>query len=131
MRKLLILMLALAAGCNDLTDPLPDITGTFDYTSFSSDFVSLNRQGTITIIDSDPRTARFDGTYSYTVGAGAPQTGNLIGAFITTDRIWFRFLNSPVVFHETDLGVVFSTGEIYFLSTTYEPSGALFTLRRR
>ena len=131
MRKLLILLFALAAGCNDLTDPLPDITGTFDYASFSSDFVSLNRQGTITIVDSDPRTARFDGTYSYTVGAGAPVTGNLIGAFITPDRIWFRFLNSPVVFHETDLGVVFSTGEIYFLSTTYEPSGALFTLRRR
>ena len=131
MRKLLILLSAFAAGCNDLTDPLPDITGTFDYTSFSSDFVSLNRQGTITIVDSDPRTARFDGTYSYSVGAAAPVTGNLMGAFITPDRIWFRFLDSPVVFHETDLGVLFSTGEIYFLSTTYEPSGAIFTLRRR
>ena len=131
MRKLLILSFAFAAGCNDLTDPLPDITGTFDYTSFSSDFVSLNRQGTITIVDSDPRTARFDGTYSYTVGGGAPVTGNLIGAFTTRDRIWFRFLDSPVVFHEADLGFVFSTGEIYFLSTTYEPSGATFTLRRR
>jgi len=131
MRKWLILLFAFAAGCNDLTAPLPDISGNFDYSAFSPDYVSLNRRGTITIVDDNLLTARFDGTYSYSVGSAAPVTGRLIGAFVTPDRIWFRFLDSPVVFHETDLGVVFSTGEIYFLGASYEPSGAVFTLRRR
>jgi hypothetical protein len=131
MRKWLILSSVLAAGCNDLTDPLPSIAGSYDYTSFSSEFISLNRRGSITIVDTDRRTARFDGTYQFSVGTAAPVTGNLIGAFVTPDHIWFKFLDHPTVFHETDLGVVFSTGEIFFQGATYEPSGATFSLRRR
>ncbi|MEX2284767.1 MAG: hypothetical protein WEE89_19920 [Gemmatimonadota bacterium] len=129
-RSILILALALA-GCNDLTEPLPNLAGSFDYVSFSSEFVSLNRRGTLTIVDSDRRTARFEGNYEYTVGNAAPFRGQLIGAFVTPDRIWFRFLDERAVFHEADLGLLLGNGDIYFLGATYEPSGATFSLRRR
>ncbi len=131
MKRLLIVLLALAmTSCNDLTAPLPAIEGTFDYASFSSD-VSLNRRGSLNIVDTNRRTARFEGTFQYVTGSAAPKTGRLIGAFMAPNRIWFRFLDERAVFHEADLGGLFGTGVIFFLGTSYEPSGASFTLRRR
>jgi hypothetical protein len=131
MRRLVLPLLAIACvACNDLTEPLPAIQGTYDYVAVSSSFTSLNRRGTITIVDSNPRTASFDGTFSYVDPSGSV-TGRLIGAFVTPNHVWFRFLDERFLFHEADLSVLIGTGELYQQGITYEPVGATFTLRRR
>jgi hypothetical protein len=90
----------LFSGCNDLTDLLPGIAGTYTYQSRSSDFVSLTRNGVVTIDDFDRRTASFTGTFDFTDDAGRHVTGSLLGAFVTRDHVYFRFLNSRFEFHE-------------------------------
>ena len=72
-QKVLIVCAAAAlvlGSCNDLTDPLPSIAGTYTYQSRSSDFVRLNRNGTITIDDFNRRSANFTGTFDFTNNAG-------------------------------------------------------------
>ena len=128
------LIAALAAAqltaCNDLTAALPNIEGTYEYAT-ASPAPRLNRRGSISITDSDPRTARFDGSYEYIDGTGRRLNGQLVGAFVQTERIWFRLLDEPQVFHEGDLVFGFGNGEIFFQGLTYETTGATFSLRLR
>ena len=117
----------ITSGCNDLTEPLPAIAGTYRYASTSSTFPSLTRRGTITIVDADRRTARFDGEFEITAG-GDLIRGRLSGAFMSADRIWFRFLNEKFEYHEAQLGFGSGHGEIFFQGLTYTPTGATFSL---
>jgi hypothetical protein len=121
----------LLGSCNDLTDPLPGIAGTYTYQSRSSDFVRLNRNGVITIDDFDRRTAAFSGTFDFVNDAGEHVTGGLLGSFVTRDHIYFRFLTSHFEFHEGDYALGRANGEIFFQGITYESSGSTFSLIRR
>ncbi len=123
--------IALSYGCNDLTDPLPSIAGTYTYQSRSGDFSSLNRNGTITIDDFDRRTARFTGTFDFVNDAGVHATGGLLGAFVTRDHIYFRFLNSQFEYHEANYLLGRASGEIFVQGIVYESTGSTFTLTRR
>lgn len=129
----LLLFVAAASACNDLTEPLPRVQGTYDYAATSTQFPSLNRRGTLSILDLDRRTARFEGTFQYVTANGQSVSGQLIGAFTSQNRIWFRFLHEQQVFHEasfdSDLGS--GSGEVFFLGLIYEPISATFTLRLR
>jgi hypothetical protein len=134
MRRLLLVSIVLAAaGCKDLTEPLPAVEGRYDYSVVGPASLGLNRQGTIEILDANRRTASFEGTFDYTNTSGRV-TGKLVGAFVTPNRVWFHFfhfLNEPGVYHEGDLGGITGFGDVYFKSLTYEPSGASYALRRR
>src|SRR5687767_13980317 len=89
--RLLALFVALfLVACNDLTAPLPSIAGTYQYSAVNSAIPAHNRQGVIRIEDEDRRTARFDGTYSYSLADGSVVSGRLTGAFVAPTRIWFR-----------------------------------------
>jgi len=121
----------LLGSCNDLTDPLPGISGTYTYQSRSSDFVRLNRNGVITIDDFNRRTAAFTGTFDFVNDAGEHVTGGLLGSFVTRDHIYFRFLNSHFEFHEGSYALGRANGEIFFQGITYESSGSTFSLIRR
>jgi hypothetical protein len=120
-----------SSSCNDLTDPLPGIAGTYTYQSRSADFVSLNRNGVVTFEDFDRRTASFAGTFDFTDDAGRHITGSLLGAFVTRDHIYFRFLNSHFEFHEANYALGRANGEIFVQGIQYEPTGSTFTLVRR
>lgn len=124
------MLLLVVGGCNDLTTPLPPLTGTWQYAVTSAEFVRHNRVGSIRIVDDDPRSARFDGTYSFRNAQGETLSGSLIGAFITRDSIWFRFVDNRLEYHEAKLTGGIGSGEIFFLTLTYEASGSRFTLRR-
>ena len=117
------------AGCNDLTAPLPSIAGTYQYTSSSELYTSLNRTGTLTIVDLDPRTARFDGDFTYIAIDGRQVSGQLTGAFVRPDRIYFRFLTDRFQYHEADFSAGFAAGEIFLQGLTYASTGSTFTLR--
>ena len=118
-----------SSACNDLTAPLPAIAGRYDYVARSSEFTAHNRQGTIEIVDENPRTARFDGTYRYTLVNGTVVTGRLTGAFVSPTRIWFRFLDDRLEYHEADYTGFGADGEIFFQTLRYDPSGTTFSLR--
>ena len=125
-----LLGVALFCACSDLTEPLPPIQGTYSYVS-SSLVPRLDRRGTITIVDFDRRTARFEGTFQFVDADGDNRTGTLIGAFIQRDRIWFRFLDERQLYHEGDFNPGLSSGEIFFLGLAYETTGATFSLFAR
>jgi len=126
----LFLLVVLTASCSDLTAPLPSIAGTWQYTVTSPRFISHNRTGTIRIVDDDPRTARFDGSYTFHDAAGESRSGLLTGAFITRDSIWFRFIDTRFEVHEAKLLNGSGAGEIFFLTQVYETSGSQLTLHR-
>jgi hypothetical protein len=129
-RLFAVAVAVLASGCADLTDLLPPIQGTYTYVS-SSNVPLLDRRGTITIADFDRRSARFEGTYQYVAADGASRSGSLLGAFMRTDRIWFRFLDEQQLVHEGDFAQGQGEGEIFFLGVVYETTGATFSLRVR
>ena len=120
----------LHVGCNDLTAPLPAIAGSYQYVATSTVSARHKRIGTIRIFDDDPLSARFDGSYSFTNGYGELISGQLVGAFITRDSIWFRFVDDRLEYHEANLTNNTGAGEIFFLTETYRSSGTHFTLRR-
>jgi hypothetical protein len=120
-----------AAACNDLTEPLPTIQGTYAYRSTSQVSPAHNREGMITIVDSDPRSARFDGSYQYVTADGERVAGQLIGAFVHSERIWFRFLDERQFFHEGDFILGVSAGRVFFLGLNYVPTSTTFSLLRR
>jgi len=127
-RSVLIVLLAMGSGaCNDLTDFTPRIAGTYEYVATGS----LNRRGTLIIEDWDARTARFDGTFLYQTLSGQSVGGRLVGAFISEDRIWFRFLTEPQLTHEADFNFNAALGEVFFQGLIYESAGATFSLRLR
>jgi hypothetical protein len=127
---LLAPVLASVMACNDLTEALPIIAGTYDYTTVGA-ITSLSRQGTMIIVDFDARTARFDGSFDYTTGAGVRMAGPMVGAFIERNQVWFRFLNEKLIVHEGGLTAGVGSGTLFFLGLTYQNTGATFTLRRR
>ena len=91
----------------------------------------LSRRGTVTFVDDDRRTARFDGTFEYIDARGRQVSGQLTGAFMQPDRIWFRFQDENLVIHEGDLLFGIGGGEIFFQGLTYETTGATYSLRVR
>jgi hypothetical protein len=117
-------------ACNDLTEPLPPIDGSYEYTT-TGGVASLNRRGTVTIVDVDPLSARFEGTFEYRTRGGQTASGQFIGAFIERDRIWFRFLDEKLLVHEGVLSAGRGSGNVFFLGPTYENTGATFSLRRK
>ena len=117
------------AACNDLTEPLPSIAGTHAY-EVTAPNGALARRGFVRIADSDTRTARFDGTFSYTTGDGRNVTGNLTGAFITRDSVWFRFLDERFVYHEARYERGRGSGQIFLQQFSYEPTGLTFSFDR-
>jgi hypothetical protein len=126
-------LFVLAGGitaCNDLTEPLPAIGGSYSYTSTDELDPARQRQGTIIIVDRDRLTARFDGNFVYVSDEGRSVSGALIGGFMTRDRIWFRFLTEPFEFHEATYLSNTASGEIFLQGSTYFRSGAAFSLRR-
>ena len=131
-RALLVGALGLfATACNDLTEPLPRVDGTYTYQSFSPDFVALNRNGTVKIEDFNRRSATFSGTFDFVSATGEHETGFLTGAFVTRDHIYFRFLNTRFQVHEADYLLGRANGEIFFQGVFYESSGATFILVHR
>ncbi len=125
----LVLLLSLGlVGCNDLTEALPEIQGVYAYSSSSLDSPSRNRFGTLTIFDFDRRSARFEGTYQYVTAGGTSMTGQLIGAFVERERIWFRFLDERQFFHEGDFVFGNSSGQVFFLGLSYRPTSTTFSL---
>jgi hypothetical protein len=125
-----LLLIGGLAACNDLTAPLPTIAGSYSYVSAGGDEPSRQRQGTIIIVDRDRRTARFDGNFTYVSNDGSSVTGALIGGFMTTDRIWFRFLTEPFEFHEATYLSNTASGEIFLQGVFYFRTDAAFSLRR-
>lgn len=123
------LLLVCTVACNDLTEPLPAVAGTYDYVSAGAP--ARTRQGSITIVDQDRRTARFDGTFVYVTSAGSTVSGALTGAFMSANRIWFRFLTERFEYHEaTFVTGTSALGEIFIQGITYESTGSTFTLSR-
>jgi hypothetical protein len=124
-----LLVMCSAVACNDLTEPLPSIDGPYDYISTGA--AARTRRGSILIIDRDRRTARFDGTFDYVSSDGETVSGALTGAFMSTNRIWFRFLTERFEYHEaTYVSGSTAIGEIFVQGITYEPTGSTFTLSR-
>ena len=122
-------VLVSAAACNDITEPLPSIEGIYSYNSTGGLNPARQRQGSITIIDRDRLTAGFVGTFAYTSIDGNSTSGDLIGAFMTRDRIWFRFLTEPFEYHEATFLANAAAGEIFIQGRTYFRTGSTFTLR--
>ena len=130
MRKLLLPLALLLGACNDLTAPTPSIAGEYLYVAATPANANSSRRGTIKIFDDNLLTARFNGTFEYVDGVGQTVSGQLQGAFISGDSIWFQFLDERAVYHEASFTNGIANGSLFFQGFSYEDTGWTFMLTR-